>query len=199
MRRGRLPALLALTALVLAAGSPASAQTQAQTWNLARLMAELAQHRGGRVAFTERKFLAILDRPVESSGELVYAPPARLEKRTSLPQPESLVLDGNVLVVERGKQHYTLQLQQYPAATAFVDSIRSTLNGDLAALERQYRVVLDGAPQRWTLTLLPSDERLAALIQRVRITGAGAELAEIETLLTDGDRSVMILRPIARP
>jgi len=191
MRR-RWPGALALSLLVLVIGPP----VQAQNWNLPRLMSDLAQHRGGRVAFTERKFIALLDRPVESSGELVYEPPARLEKRTLVPQPESLVLDGDVLAVERGKRRYTLQLQQYPAATAFVDSIRSTLNGDLAALERQYRVVLDGTPQRWTLTLLPSDERLAALVQRVRITGAGAELAEIETLLTDGDRAVMVLRPL---
>ena len=30
---------------------------------------------GGRVAFVEQKYIAMLDRPVESSGELVYLPP----------------------------------------------------------------------------------------------------------------------------
>ena len=106
----------------------------------------------------------MLDRPVESSGELVYRPPARLEKRTLKPKAESLVLDGDVLVVERGKQKYTLQLQQYPEIAAIVGSIRNTLAGDLAALEQQYRVDLQGSPERWSLTLLPSDPRIAAIV-----------------------------------
>jgi hypothetical protein len=190
---GRPATAILLGLITLSTALPA----HAQAWNLGRLMDDLAQNRGGRVAFTERKYLAILDRPVDSSGELVYTPPARLEKRTNTPQPESLVLDRDTLVVERGKQKYTLSLQQYPAAAALVESIRSTLNGDLAALERQYRVVLDGTQRRWTLTLLPSDERLATIVLRVRIAGAGDQLVEIETLLADGDRSVMTIRPAA--
>ena len=126
----------------MVAGVPA----MAAEWNVARLMQSLAQQQGGRVTFVERKYIAILDRPVESSGELVYLPPARLEKRTLMPKPESLVLDGDVLVVERGRQTYTLQLQQYPEVAAIVDSIRSTLAGDLVALERQYRMELRRHP-----------------------------------------------------
>jgi len=154
-------------------------------------MQGLAQQRGGKVAFSEKKYIALLDRPVESSGELVYQPPARLEKRTLKPNVESLVLDRDMLVVERGKQKYTLQLQQYPEITAIVDSIRSTLAGDLKALERQYRVDLEGDPERWTLTLLPSDARIATIVHRIRISGTRDELREIEMLQADGDRSVM--------
>jgi outer membrane lipoprotein-sorting protein len=162
-------------------------------------MQSLAQQRGGKVAFSEKKYIALLDRPVESSGELVYQPPARLEKRTLKPNFESLVLDRDTLVVERGKQKYTLQLQQYPEITAIVDSIRSTLAGDLKALERQYRVDLQGDPERWTLTLLPSDARIAAIVQRIQISGTRDELRQIEMLLADGDRSVMNIRRDAPP
>jgi outer membrane lipoprotein-sorting protein len=162
-------------------------------------MQSLAQQRGGKEAFSEKKYIALLDRPVESSGELVYQSPARLEKRTLKPNFESLVLDRDTLVVERGKQKYTLQLQQYPEITAIVDSIRSTLAGDLKALERQYRVDLQGDPERWTLTLLPSDGRIAAIVQRIQISGTRDELRQIEMLLADGDRSVMNIRRDAPP
>jgi hypothetical protein len=100
--------LFALGALGARGAGPAA------DWNVARLMQSLAQQRGGKVAFSEKKYIALLDRPVESSGELVYQPPARLEKRTLKPNFESLVLDRDTLVVERGKQKYTLRLQQYP-------------------------------------------------------------------------------------
>ncbi len=180
---------------MLGARGPATAAD----WNIARLMQSLAQQRGGKVAFSEKKYIALLDRPVESSGELVYQPPGRLEKRTLKPSVESLVLDRDVLVVERGKQRYTLQLQQYPEITAIVGSIRNTLAGDLEALERQYRVDLQGNPERWSLTLLPSDTGIAALVQRIRISGTRDELRQIEMLQADGDRSVMDIHRDAPP
>ena len=193
--RTRILAVLALSLLALGACGSATAAD----WNVSRLMQGLAQQRGGKVAFSEKKYIALLDRPVESSGELVYQPPARLEKRTLKPNVESLVLDRDVLVIERGKQKYTLQLQQYPEITAIVDSIRSTLAGDLKALERQYRVDLQGDPERWTLTLLPSDARIAAIVQRIQISGTRDELRQIEMLLADGDRSVMNIHRDAPP
>jgi outer membrane lipoprotein-sorting protein len=188
-------AFLALSLVALIASGSATAAE----WNAARLMQDLARQRGGKVAFSEKKYIALLDRPVESAGELIYQPPARLEKRTLKPKVESLVLDRDVLVVERGKQKYTLQLQQYPEITAIVGTIRNTLAGDLAALEKQYRVDLQGSPERWSLTLLPSDPRIAAIVQKIVISGTRDELREIEMLQGDGDRSVMQIRRDAPP
>jgi Outer membrane lipoprotein carrier protein LolA-like len=193
--RTRILAVILLSILALVARGTATAAD----WNVARLMQDFAKQRGGKVAFSEKKYIALLDRPVESSGVLVYQPPARLEKRTLKPNVESLVLDRDVLVVERGKQKYTLQLQQYPEITAIVGSIRNTLAGNLEALERQYRVDLQGSPERWSLTLLPSDARIAAIVQRIQISGTGDELRQIDMLQADGDRSVMQIRRDAPP
>ena len=177
----------------------AAASAVAAEWNVGRLMQGLAEHGGGKALFAEKKYIAVLDRPVESSGELFYRPPDRLEKRTFKPNPESLVLEGNALSIERGKQKVTLQLQQYPEITAIVGSIRNTLAGNLPALERQFRVVAQGSQERWTLTLLPSDPQIATIVQRIEITGARDELRQIEVLQTDGDRSVMQVRRAAPP
>ena len=189
-------AAVALLAVLVAAhvGSPTAL---AAGWDVRQLMQGLAQRSGGKVAFVEKKFIAILDRPVESTGELVYQPPSRLEKRTLTPQAESLVLDGDLLLIERGKQKMSLKLQQYPEVTAIVEGIRRTLAGDLSALERQYRVTLQGTPERWVLTLQPSDAGIAAIVLRIDMAGTGSELRQIEMLLADGDRSVMTLRPVA--
>ncbi len=48
----------------------------------------------GGWSFVEQHFLALLKRPVESSGELIYDAPDRLEKRTIEPRPETLVLEA---------------------------------------------------------------------------------------------------------
>ena len=84
-------------------------------------------------------------KPVESSGELLYDAPDRLEKRTLKPKPEDLVLEGGVVTAQRGKHHYTLDLKQYPQVLPFIESIRATLAGDRAALERVFKVDFTGS------------------------------------------------------
>lgn len=163
---------------------------------MGQLMQGLAQNRSGHAAFTEKKFIAMLDKPVESSGELFYRAPDRLEKRTIKPRPESMILDGGSIVIERGRQKHTLQLQDYPELAAVIDSIRGTLAGDRKALERSYRLILEGGVEQWVLQLLPVDEKMQALIKRIRITGARYDVRSIEINRADGDSSLMVIEKL---
>ena len=61
---------------------------------------------------------------------------------------------------------FELRLNDYPAIRAFVESIRGTLAGDLAALRRYYRVELEGTWSDWRLHLLPADQQMAELVLR---------------------------------
>ncbi len=181
--------------VLLAGLSPAALAA----WDLQQLMDTLAQSRSGSATFVEKKHIALLDKPVESSGELRYTAPDRLEKRTLKPRPELMVVQGGELLIERGRQKYQLQLQAYPELAAFIDSIRGTLAGDRQALERNYRLSLDGNAERWTLQLQPLNEKMKALVQRIRITGLGDQLHSVEILQSDGDRSVMTIEKLAAP
>ena len=176
----------------------AATDARAADWGLAQLMQTLSQRGPESARFTEKKFIAILDQPVESSGELRYVPPDRLEKRTLKPRPESLVLAGDQLTVERAGQKHTLRLSDYPEVAAFIDSIRGTLSGDRKALERVYRLELRGEPDRWSLILLPSDQKLAALVLRIDVAGSRDAVRSIAILQADGDRSVMNVERVAR-
>lgn len=159
------------------------------------LMAALARNGPGTVRFAETKTSAYLKAPIESSGTLTYAAPARLEKRTLLPREERFAVDGDTVVVENParKTRFELRLGEYPAIRAFVESIRGTLAGDLASLRRYYRVELVGAWSDWQLHLLPSDPQMAELVQKVVIGGVGGEVRRIEILEASGDRSVMTI------
>ena len=168
-------------------------------WDVDQLMQALAQNKSGRATFVEKKYIAMLDRPVESSGDLLYTAPDRLEKRTVKPKPESMVLEGNTLTVERGHRQYVLALQDYPELGAFTESIRGTLAGDQKALARIYNITLDGSEERWTLTLRPIEPKMAAAVQRVVIRGSHADLRSIEIEQADKDRSVMTITSTAPP
>lgn len=181
---------------VLLVLAPLIGAAAAADWDLDRLMGRLAENPGGRVAFTEKTYISILDQPLESTGELIYVPPDRLEKRTQSPKPEVAALAGGELSLERGGQRRTLRLADVPEAGAFVDSIRATLAGDRAALERTYRLRLEGGEGDWTLVLEPRGLRLGAVVRRIEIRGQGGEPRRVEILQPDGDRSEMELGPL---
>ncbi|MGO4811548.1 LolA-related protein [Cupriavidus sp. 2MCAB6] len=191
------------SALILAAPPAAQAAeppaTASAAWGVDQLMSALAQRKSGRVRFTETKYLAMLERPVESSGELVFVAPDHLEKRTVAPKPENLVLDGDMMTVERGGKRFVMPLQNYPEIAAFIESIRGTLAGNRNALERYYRLGIEGRATRWTLTLTPADSRMAGIVRQIRIDGARDALESVEIVQADGDRSVMKIKTAGAP
>ena len=162
---------------------PAQAGDQKAEWNIEQLMQLLSETRSARANFVETKSIAMLDAPVESSGELFYKAPDYFEKRTLKPKPESMVLNGNTLTMERGKKKRSLQLQNYPEIAAFTESIRGTLAGDRKALERVYQLTLQGSMQK--------------VLKDIRISGTGNELQTIEISQADGDSSLMTIEQIA--
>lgn len=186
VRRALLLALL-LTALPVA---------HAADWQLADLMQQLGQVRNAQARFVERKYIALLDKPVESSGELSFTAPDRMEMRTLRPKKQSLLLDGNRLTMAQEGRTRTVSLQSYPEVAAFVEGIRGTLAGDRQALERVYQVHLIGNAARWQLLLVPREASMSRIISRIRIGGSQGEVLSVAYDHADGDRSEMQITPL---
>ena len=187
----------ALLAAALAHGAAASAESSAESsaWNLARLMYELAQVKTSQARFVERRYVGILTAPLESSGTLLYVAPDRLEKRTLSPRVESMLLEGDRLTLEseQPKRRRSIRLDDYPAVGVFVESIRSTLAGDLAALKRLFQLALEGDEQRWRLVLRPGEPNMQELVSEIRIGGSRGTIDSFEFLEPNGDHSTMTI------
>jgi hypothetical protein len=166
---------------------------------LDEVMLLMAARQHGHIEFVEQQFLHILSHPIESSGELRYDAPDRLEKRTLQPHVETLVLAGSVLTVERAHGRRVVDLRAYPQVQPFVESIRATLAGDRSSLERWFHLEFAGSLGRWTITLVPLDANVKRSVAQVRIDGIRDQLLKVEIRQPDGDRSLMTLRPAARP
>jgi outer membrane lipoprotein-sorting protein len=180
-----------LLALLLVAAS----SSHAQGWDLQALLSEMATVQSSRTRFVETRHLALLTRPVELKGSLTYERPHRLAKHVESPFDETLTVDGEALsLVNRtsGEQRF-VSLREQPALRALVESVRATLAGDRAQLERHYRVAFSGARNAWQLQLVPRDTQLRAYIESITLSGAGARLQRIEALEGGGDRSVMTI------
>ncbi len=166
----------------------------AYAWDIDQLMKLLSQNTVSHATFVEKKHFAMLDSPMVSSGELLFTAPDRLERRTLKPRPETMVLEGGTITMIRGERRMVLKLQDQPTVGALVESIRATLAGDRAALERHYQLKLEGTAQRWALTLTPREARMRALVLEIRMEGEQAEVRTVEVEQSDKDRSVMTIQ-----
>ena len=183
-------AMAALLLLSASAGCFAAPQAQAG-FTLDQLMQALAQRRHGEVSYEETDHLALLDRPLKSSGVLIYDAPDHLEKRTLQPKPQSLTLDGDELTVQRGRRSYRLQMSAYPQVAPLIDALRDTLAGNEAALEKVFKVGFTGTADDWKLELVPLAAAIARKVSRVEIAGARADIRSVAILEVGGDRSLM--------
>lgn len=184
--------MMVLGAAVCWAAEPAE-ETQSVAWGVKQLMQSLAQVKGAKRKFTERKYMSVLTEPLESTGTLVYIAPGRLEKHTLSPREESMVVEHGVVVITNKAKHTqrTIMLQDYPAVSAFIESIRSTLAGDLESLNKVYHVKLGGEVRRWNLQLVPNDAGVRDVVREIRISGHDNWLSSVEIIEASGDRSVM--------
>lgn len=173
--------------------------TAASADDFGEVMGLLGARRHAQAAFVEQHFIGLLKRPLESWGELYYDAPAHLEKRTVAPRAESLIVDGDVVTMQRGTRSHVLELHGYPQILSLVESLRATLAGDRAALERVFRIGFGGDVNRWQMLLEPLDPALAGIIEDIRIDGARDELHSVDIRQAGGDHSLMTIRPHPRP
>jgi outer membrane lipoprotein-sorting protein len=186
-------AALVVLALAGCAAQVCAAAATSDGWGIEELMHALGQVKSSKARFVERKHMAILSAPLELSGTLAYAAPGRLEKHTLSPHRESMVLEGDRLTLDDGQRNRrrTVRLQDYPLVRAFVESIRSTLAGDLATLNQFYEVGFEGGERQWRLKLKPREPDMQGVVNEIRISGSRDRVSRIEIDEMDGDRSIM--------
>ncbi|HWW19938.1 MAG TPA: outer membrane lipoprotein carrier protein LolA [Steroidobacteraceae bacterium] len=178
-------ALLCVPAWRCAQGAPAADSAGA----LDQVMSLFAQRRHAEASFTEEKYLSVLRHPISSSGRLIYEAPDHLEERTLTPRPQSVVLDHGLLSMKIGQRLRTLRLADYPQLAPLIDSIRATLAGDRAQLERAFSLEFSGDAEHWQLHLRPLDAH--SPLTQIDLSGARDEVNEVRMQQRDGDHSVM--------
>ncbi len=187
-------ALPLLPALLL----PGPGRAQAPL-DLAAVMAGLAAVRERRAGFREIRRFAALSTPLESTGRLIYRAPGHLEKLTDWPERESLVVDGDRLVVTGADAPRVVDLAGQPELRSLVDAVRGPLAGDLAALQRAFTVTAGGTAAAWSLGLAPRDPQAGRLLRSVRVNGAGDQVLSVLVVQANGDEQEMRILPAPSP
>lgn len=178
--------------LSLAVACTARAQT---AFDLPQLMRLLAQVKSGTATFTETRNVAMLEKPLESSGRMSFEAPDAFVRETLKPRSERIAIAGNSITLSQGTRSRTMSLDAAPEAAILVDAIRGVLSGNREAIEKKFVTSVAGSADRWTLEMLPRDARLREKLVSVRVSGKQASVLEVAVAMADGDRSLMRIEP----
>ncbi|ODU10676.1 MAG: hypothetical protein ABS84_01445 [Rubrivivax sp. SCN 71-131] len=188
-----------LGCLVFGAALPlhARARAQAVELDLKTLMQRMAQRKSGRARFTEERFVSGIDSPLLASGTLSFDAPDHFERQTLQPLKETLQIQGRTLLLRRSGRTRQMDMDAIPELGALLEALRGTLTGDAALLQKHFRTRLSGTDAKWVLLLLPRDARLQQQLSQIEIVGRAIDVHSIELQMRGGDRSLMLLEPMA--
>lgn len=167
--------LLSLSGSLLAMG--AHARDLSPAW----VVEQLAQPVPSQTAFVEVRESAMLKAPLQVSGRYARPDAATLVREVQQPYREtSTIANGQVRVQREGRRDRVFPLDRAPELAGLQDSFAALLGGQLAVLERDFRLQVEGSQSQWRLVLTPHTARVAARLQDLTLHGSGDDLRCIE-------------------
>ena len=149
-------------------------------------------------AYTEVRFVQMLEAPLVLRGELEYRSSAELGKKVTSPYVESTVIENGQVRLERpGKPAKRFSLKRAPALAGLLESFSATLAGDAQRLARSYELSHSGDAAHWQLSLKPRDPALAKQVSQVLISGEANTPLCFEVEEAGGDASLLLVDKLA--
>ncbi len=147
------------------------------------------------LAFQETRESPWLSAPVVSRGTL-HSSAGLLEKRVVLPRLETwrLKTDRMGWVGPDGVASRPILFSDAPAVAALANALRLIVAGDLAALELDFRIELQGDERRWTARLQPRNAAVGRQLDHLELQGEASTLQVIIVALPQGERTTTRLQ-----
>jgi hypothetical protein len=186
LRVTRVAAFVALSALA----SLAHALTLAELESLLQAAAK------PDVPYVETRESPWLSSPVTTRGTLHITPKA-LEKRVEQPRKETwrLLEDRVEWQGASAAERKQILFGQSPALQALADVTRRAAAGDLAALERDFKVTITGDERVWSVRLQPRTPLVARQLESVELQGTGGQLRVLVVAERQGERTTTRISP----
>lgn len=138
--------------------------------------------------FRQQQHLAMLSRPLESTGSLLLIKGHGLQWQMKTPFTSDLkLIDGTL--------YSNGQADSLPGGEAFSRRLMMVLSGDFSALEKTFKIEASGQPEQWTLTLEPRSATLKKVLHGLSISG-GRTPEQFRLNYPNGDYSATTLTNI---
>jgi hypothetical protein len=138
--------------------------------------------------FSEEKHIALLARPLRSSGAIAFDRARGIARTTESPHPEQVVVTRASIIIRNAGHTEDIPLDKTRDLRAFALIFPTLLRGERAELERSFDVGLYGsAAGWWALAFAPRADSLRALVRRVVVIGRGGALVALQIAEASGD------------
>ena len=149
--------------------------------------------------FQEDKRIALLARPLHTSGAIYYARDRGIVRETRTPRPERVVVTRTALRIRKGDHVEDIPLDKSKDLRAFALIFPTILRGDRGELERSFDIALYGsAAAWWALAFTPRAESMRALLRRVVVFGNKDQLVALQIVEASGDTTDTRLADVRR-
>jgi outer membrane lipoprotein-sorting protein len=149
--------------------------------------------------FREEKRVALLARPLTSSGTIHFERSRGIARSTKAPKVEHVVLTRTSLRIRTASKSEEIPLDKSKDLRAFALIFPTLLRGDRAELERSFELGLHGSTRDWwALTFTPKAASLKKLVKQVVVFGRKAEVVSLRVTEASGDTTVTQLTDIRK-
>ncbi len=173
-------------------GSPGNAAATLQ--DVQRLMTKKPET---CAAFTQRKTLRALKRPLISTGQLMVATGGGIFWQVLDPIETRLIINRNTLI-QWGDNNVpkTRDLGQLPVFHALTKVFLAVVSGELLALSESFTVKTTVVQDHWNLELVPRDPKLLSVLASLSVSGSG-NVESLSIQESRGDQIQVRFRNIA--
>lgn len=148
--------------------------------------------------FSEDKRVALLARPLKSTGMIYFDRAKGVVRKTSTPRPGEVMVTNDVVRIRDGRRVETIPLAKSRELRAFAMVFPTILRGDRAELEHSFEMGLYGREKGWwAIAFTPRSDALRAMITRVLVFGRGTDIISFQVSEASGDRTDTQLSDIA--
>jgi hypothetical protein len=143
-----------------------------------------------QVAFEEERESPWLSSPVQSRGTM-HSTAQALEKRVESPRRETwrLLPDRIEWIDAQGSARKEILFTNAPALAPVADLMRNIVGGELAALDKDFRIELAGDTTAWRMHLVPRQATVARALSNVELQGMAGRVQVIIVTEPNGQRT----------
>ncbi|WP_037588434.1 outer membrane lipoprotein carrier protein LolA [Stenoxybacter acetivorans] len=161
----------------------------AHAFDLNDLSRQLQQPQSIQGEFIQQRYLASLNKPLQTEGVFVLQPKKILLWDMQKPFAQRLRVRADGIDQWNG-QNWQRSANQSAAQRRQMQLFLDLLGGNAQGLQQHFSMALSGNAQRWQLLLQPKSALMQQIFTRINIRG-NAVVREVEIAEKQGDKTVM--------
>jgi Outer membrane lipoprotein carrier protein LolA-like len=139
-------------------------------------------------AFEEEKKIPILQRPLRSTGQLIFLPQKGLYRRLITPfRQELLITPTAVQQRDHDGRVEAMVFDKLPFAKALVEGLLTVFSGSWESIHSHFQVYFSSTEPQWQLGLSPKDTIMSQIISCLILEGENHQVQGLWVHETNGD------------